>query len=1210
MDPLTAFGLACGVIQVVDFGTKTLITCKEIYKGGSSSEYQELEDLTKNLVDVRSELDLPSVHQSGGSFDKTDERSLLELASRCSATADQLIEKLHSLKIEGPHKKRQAVLKTGKLLWEKSEIHEIQKRLDGYRDALDTEILINLRQRLDLASLQHNKEFQDLDRKIQKLINSLSQGPKSFEELKDLIQNENEKTREHVSSKFQEHERRRAEENYRKRLLESLWFAEILSREETIAEAHNETFEWIFDKSGHAVRPWNNFIAWLERGEGTYWINGKAGSGKSTLMNFLCQDKRTIDALTIWSRRKDILMPKFFLWSGGSTIQKSFEGLLRSLLWQILKKFPEMNILPNDVESRSEQSRSISHEHGSIGAWTKRRLQRTLQKVIEQLKSSCCFCFFIDGLDEFDEDENDLIAFVQYIVSSTGVKVCSSSRPHKAFEDAFGSSAKLRLQDLTYKDIQRYVTDKFQGVPQLESMTTQHEYEMVKLKEEIVHRAEGVFLWVSLAVKDQIRGLRNEDSPEQLQERLAGLPSEVEGIYLRMLLHIDKPYRQEVSGFLQMALHRPFLTILDLALASYKDLDNMLLSADGFSKRELVLQCQRTRKRIIATCAGLLEVREHPTSKFESDTISIWGSGHDSLQLAADPDGNLSALRTGSETMDDPDREQETVQPDLAANGNKPSSSSETNITDGKAFDLESNATVDFVDFVHRTAVEFLRHTERGGKFLDANLSPDFDPQILYVKVLLGRLRLLGPKNYLNINEIMEQVALAEDRTGMAQTKLCELIDRTMSIIDHGHSDWHPKSHWCTRWWNLAKLLVREQDRLCLDTRTITRSSSSDSFYSAMSEPMTQSNSDVAMMESLDFLSFAASHGLSHYVQQTLGCREKNVGPELLDHLLYCSTFLPSYQGAWYYQKFRSFRVLPEVLRQGGNPNRDFFTRTIWKEFLERTLFAWHKTHNNIFRSKFPLRELSDDWAAITVATVAFVEYGADVQPIWTFHFSSVMSVKFPNSETSPEHETMHSTCSFDIQLSPLSAIHLCLRDRPQYPRIREMCISRGALSYSRCTILEVNSSSPHAFEEDAENRKEYELSEYESKEFLALFENYMAGRDTEYSLVMGDLRRQILDFYHRLDEVRPHSSSSRSSNPPTTGNIRERGSEWSTYTSLFQPGTMGLKIFRAQKVQKEYVLAHTSPRWWLESATNIGFDSTTTCLVENLPAPKLKRVI
>ena len=145
MDPITAFSLACGVIQVVDFSIKTVIKCKEVYKEGALSAYQELEDLTQNLVDVRSKLDLPSANQSAGGVDTPNEQTLLELARQCSATADQLVEKFCSLKIEGPHKKRQAILKTVQLLWDKSEIQELQKRLDGYRDALDTEILINLR---------------------------------------------------------------------------------------------------------------------------------------------------------------------------------------------------------------------------------------------------------------------------------------------------------------------------------------------------------------------------------------------------------------------------------------------------------------------------------------------------------------------------------------------------------------------------------------------------------------------------------------------------------------------------------------------------------------------------------------------------------------------------------------------------------------------------------------------------------------------------------------------------------------------------------------------------------------------------------------------------------------------------------------------------------------------------------------------------------
>ena len=119
--------------------------CKEIYREGSLSRYEELEELTKNLIDVRAKVELPSANQSVGGFNKPDEQSLLDLASQCSATADHLVKILNSLKIVGPRKKGQAILKTVKLLWEKGDIQEIQKRLNGYRDALDTQILINLR---------------------------------------------------------------------------------------------------------------------------------------------------------------------------------------------------------------------------------------------------------------------------------------------------------------------------------------------------------------------------------------------------------------------------------------------------------------------------------------------------------------------------------------------------------------------------------------------------------------------------------------------------------------------------------------------------------------------------------------------------------------------------------------------------------------------------------------------------------------------------------------------------------------------------------------------------------------------------------------------------------------------------------------------------------------------------------------------------------
>lgn len=58
MDPLTAFSLACGVIQVVDFSTKLLSKSREIYKNGSLVENKEIESMAKNLTNLRTDLNI------------------------------------------------------------------------------------------------------------------------------------------------------------------------------------------------------------------------------------------------------------------------------------------------------------------------------------------------------------------------------------------------------------------------------------------------------------------------------------------------------------------------------------------------------------------------------------------------------------------------------------------------------------------------------------------------------------------------------------------------------------------------------------------------------------------------------------------------------------------------------------------------------------------------------------------------------------------------------------------------------------------------------------------------------------------------------------------------------------------------------------------------------------------------------------------------
>jgi hypothetical protein len=79
------------------------------------------------------------------------------------------------------------------------------------------------------------------------------------------------------------------------RILVSPLYPTMTDRLEEVENAHAKTFQWIFrdrDSTSDEV-PWDNFAKWLSRGTGVYWIKGKAGSGKSTLMRYIHANPQT-----------------------------------------------------------------------------------------------------------------------------------------------------------------------------------------------------------------------------------------------------------------------------------------------------------------------------------------------------------------------------------------------------------------------------------------------------------------------------------------------------------------------------------------------------------------------------------------------------------------------------------------------------------------------------------------------------------------------------------------------------------------------------------------------------------------------------------------------------------------------------------------------------------------------------------------------------
>lgn len=98
-------------------------------------------------------------------------------------------------------------------------------------------------------------------------------------------------------------------------------------------------------------------------------------------------------------------------------------------------------------------------------------------KIIKQNKIPTCYCFLIDGLDEYDGDSLEISKLFRVLSSCSNVKICLSSRPLLAFEHHFDRFPNLRLQDLTVGDITRFVRDKLEEHPKFYALAQQEPLE-------------------------------------------------------------------------------------------------------------------------------------------------------------------------------------------------------------------------------------------------------------------------------------------------------------------------------------------------------------------------------------------------------------------------------------------------------------------------------------------------------------------------------------------------------------------------------------------------------------------------------------------------------------------------------------------------------------------------------------------------------------
>lgn len=322
-----------------------------------------------------------------------------------------------------------------------------------------------------------------------------------------------------------------------------------------------------------------------------------------------------------WGKENDVLKVEYFFWAPGTPLQKSFNGLLRAVLWQLFSNAPE--IIPTFVTSAIwSRANSASTSSNDI-RWDSVELIRIVTAVVE---AKMWYTFFlIDGLDEFegtDQERDDFMTLIHTLSSFQHVKLCVSSRPSNIFQDAFERSPKLRLEEHTKNDICHYIDQELNAQHRFEWLRKDDPSLAQELIDLVTNRASGVFLWVRLVVYELVKALRDGDNIPQLLRSVEFIPGDLDEYFAQMMDSIEPRHHKEASTILQLALHQEHqftslhpLRLIDVMCIQNNDICYASESAStgnalAFTDLEKIhFHLNSTLRRINSRCLCLVECR-------------------------------------------------------------------------------------------------------------------------------------------------------------------------------------------------------------------------------------------------------------------------------------------------------------------------------------------------------------------------------------------------------------------------------------------------------------------------------------------------------------------------------------------------------------------------------------------------------------------------
>lgn len=258
----------------------------------------------------------------------------------------------------------------------------------------------------------------------------------------------------------------------RANFMRALSFDRVSFRRSVIIPAYASTNRCLFDTP--------EFLRWRDStspGHNFFWLRGKPGTGKSTIMKILV-DYRP-------ENMSNSLLISFFFNDWGHALEHSVQGLYRSMLHQLLAKVPRL--FEDFRETRT---------FADVQTWSAKVLRGVLRDAVLCLQQERVL-FLVDALDEGDEKEvRQMVEFFGDLAKSAHLKsipvrLCFASRHYPNITLPQCEQVILEEQAKHAQDISRYI---------LGTLNADDGPDKSNLIYRIERKARGVFLWAVLVV--------------------------------------------------------------------------------------------------------------------------------------------------------------------------------------------------------------------------------------------------------------------------------------------------------------------------------------------------------------------------------------------------------------------------------------------------------------------------------------------------------------------------------------------------------------------------------------------------------------------------------------------------------------------------------------------------------------------------------------